>query len=273
MKGITFGCAVPHPPLIIPEIGKGEEQKIHATIQAMNKLGDKLAEAQPEILFVVSPHGNTQYNAMGVASSPYSEGSFDTWGAAGLNYHFNNNLNFVHLLQEECRRNQIPLTVFSNKVYELDWGVLVPLYYLLKKLQNVSLVPATFSLLSYNTHFMFGKSIRHTAEQAGKKVAFIASGDLSHRLLRGAPAGYDPMGKVFDNKIIESMSHLDSRALLEIEPDLVDRAGECGLRSLIILLGALDGLVVKPEVLSYEGPFGVGYMVASFTIEHHPEEE
>ena len=104
------------------------------------------------------------------------------------------------------------------------------------------------------------------AELSRKRVAIIASGDLSHRLIPSAPAGYDPMGKAFDEKLVKAISCLDSKAVLRFEPELIERAGECGLRSIIILLGALEGLKVTPEVLSYEGPFGVGYMVASLEV-------
>lgn len=45
-------------------------------------------------------------------------------------------------------------------------------------------------------------------------------------------------------------------------------AGECGLRSFSFLLGILEESKInwKPEVLSYEGPFGVGYLVANFRL-------
>jgi AmmeMemoRadiSam system protein A len=100
----------------------------------------------------------------------------------------------------------------------------------------------------------------------GKRVALIASGDLSHRLLPSAPAGYDPMGKVFDEKLVAALARLDAEEILKLDQELIERAGECGLRSIVILLGALDGLLVEAEVLSYEGPFGVGYLVASFSV-------
>ena len=96
-------------------------------------------------------------------------------------------------------------------------------------------------------------------------------GDLSHRLIH-APAGYEPLGTEFDRKLVDVVSRLDAQAVLDLDPNLIERAGECGLRSITILLGALQGLAVKPQVLSYEGPFGVGYMVASFSIKEqlHP---
>ena len=50
------------------------------------------------------------------------------------------------------------------------------------------------------------------------------------------------------------------------DEDFVDDAGECGYRSILILMGILDGLNIKPRILSYEGPFGVGYLVADYKL-------
>jgi AmmeMemoRadiSam system protein B len=133
-------------------------------------------------------------------------------------------------------------------------------------LKNIPLVPLTFSWLPLTTHFAFGNAIRKAAERSGKRVIIIASGDLSHRLIPGAPAGYDPSGKKFDEQLVKAISDGDTPKILNFDSELVEKAGECGLRSIIILMGALEGLTVKPEVLSYEGPFGVGYMVASLEV-------
>lgn len=266
MTGIVFGCAVPHPPVMVPEIGRGQEREITATIEAMKKLSVRLAECHPDILLVISPHGISFPNAMGVATSNFSEGNFEMWGVRGLNFHFENDLQFVTHLEQEAKRANIPLGSIGEKSYSLDHGVLVPIYFLISGVKGVSLVPLTFSWLPLSTHFSFGQVIRRAAERTEKKVALIASGDLSHRLLPGAPAGYDAMGKIFDEKLVDAISRLDSEAILNLDPELIERAGECGLRSFVILLGALSGLPVTPEVLSYQGPFGVGYMVASFEV-------
>lgn len=50
-----------------------------------------------------------------------------------------------------------------------------------------------------------------------------------------------------------------------MEPGFCKRAAECGLHSFQIMAGALDRTPVTSELLSYEGPFGVGYGVAAFT--------
>ncbi|NLC07076.1 MAG: AmmeMemoRadiSam system protein A, partial [Syntrophomonadaceae bacterium] len=103
-------------------------------------------------------------------------------------------------------------------------------------------------------------------EQTGRRAVLIASGDLSHRLTPTAPAGYRPEGEVFDRQICELTAKADVLGLLNLPPGLAEQAGECGLRSLIMAWGAADGRQVNPEVYSYEGPFGVGYMIANLGV-------
>jgi AmmeMemoRadiSam system protein B len=149
----------------------------------------------------------------------------------------------------------------------LDHGMLVPLFYLTSgRLDNLPLVGIGFSFLPLNVHFKFGQIIGEVAKKVKKRIAFIASGDLSHRLTENAPAGYSEQGEKFDHQLINLLKHDKTKEVLKINQNLIAQAGECGLRSIIILLGALNGLNYKPEILSYEGPFGVGYLVANFKI-------
>ncbi len=273
MSGIVFGCIVPHPPVLVPEIGRGQERVISSTTEAMMKLTDKLAQQSPETLLVISPHGLSHQSAMGVLTARSFSGNLRSWGVQGIDYHFDNDVDFVAALLEKMKEAGIPLKSIGEKGYDLDHGVMVPMYFLIKGVKGIPLVPLTFSWLPLSTHFAFGQIIRQTTEHVGKKVAIIASGDLSHRLLPSAPAGYDPLGKVFDQKMVAALGQMDTTAILNLDPDLIEHAGECGLRSIIILLGALEGLSAKPQILSYEGPFGVGYLVASFEVGVYPRSE
>ena len=95
------------------------------------------------------------------------------------------------------------------------------------------------------------------------KAAKPAAGqpDSTHE----APAPYDPRGKLFDDEVVQLMGTGDFAGLTRIDPILLEGAAECGLRSFVALGGFLgDDAYVEPQVLSYEGPFGVGYMVARF---------
>jgi AmmeMemoRadiSam system protein A/AmmeMemoRadiSam system protein B len=273
MTGIVFGCIVPHPPLLVPEVGGGREMEISATIYAMKELAQRLAAKRPETVVIISPHGKILHDSMGIASAAVLRGNMRNWGARSADHNFDNDPGFIAALQTEAGASDIPLDSIGDTEYNLDHGVMVPVYFLIEGMYGVPLVPLTFSMLPLSDHFTFGQAIKRAAERTGKRVAVIASGDLSHRLIPSAPAGYDPMGEVFDKKITEAVAAYDAQAILDLDGNLSDRAGECGLRSIVILLGALDGLKVKPDVLSYEGPFGVGYMVAALDVEESGGEE
>ena len=266
MAGIVYGCIVPHPPLLVPEVGGGREIEISATTKAMKELARRLAEKRPETVIVISPHGTMLYDSMGIATAGSLRGTMRDWGARSADHDFENDPDMVAALQAEASASGIPLDSIGDREYNLDHGVMVPIYFLIEGMKEVPLVPLTFSMLPLSAHFSFGQAVRRAAERTGKRIAIVASGDLSHRLIRDAPAGYDPMGEVFDKTLIEAIQSYDVPAILNLDEQLIDRAGECGLRSIVILLGALDGLEVKPDVLSYEGPFGVGYLVASFDV-------
>ncbi|GAI04633.1 unnamed protein product, partial [marine sediment metagenome] len=174
--------------------------------------------------------------------------------------------------KKECQKEKIPLRLTNSK--ELDHGVLVPLYYLAKEHPNFKVIPIAYSYLDTEAHFRFGQILHKTTdrglssitESQDKKIAIVASGDLSHHLTSEAPAGYSPRGKEFDEKLVELLKKKDTREILKIDSGLIEEAGECGYRSIIILLGALNDLDWQPEILSYEGPFGVGYLVANFKL-------
>jgi len=267
MAGIVFGCIVPHPPLLVPDVGGGRETGILRTTKAMERLTQQLAEHRPDTVFIISPHGSSHHNAMGAATSMSSQGSMRSWGARGPDYRFDNDLETVAALEDEARAANIPMRSIGDRSYELDHGVLVPVHFLIKGMGRAKMVPLTFSWLPLDAHFAFGQAVRRAAEKIGRRVAIVASGDLSHRLTHDGPAGFHPDGEVFDRKLVQYIEDYDVMGIMTMDEALINHAGECGLRSIVILLGALDGLAVKSEVLSYEGPFGVGYCVASFEVE------
>lgn len=267
MNGIVFGCIAPHPPLLVPAIGRGQESAVQKTGDAMEKVADVLAQQNVDIAIVISPHAETSGDAMGILTAPKSTGDLQKWGDRSAAHSFDNDIELASLIQKEAQAAGIPIRSMGTSSYALDHGVMVPLYFLTRSLLQVPIIPVAFSWLPLQTHYIFGKAIKKAAEQRHKRVAIIASGDLSHRLLPHGPYGFEPMGPVFDKRIVDDLSKMDIKDILSMDDELIERAGQCGLRSFVILLGALDGLKVKPTVLSYEGPFGVGYMVATFELE------
>jgi len=163
MAGIVYGCIVPHPPLLVPEVGGGREIEISATTKAMKELARRLAEKRPETVIVISPHGTMLYDSMGIATAKSLRGTMRDWGARSADHDFENDPDMVAALQAEASASGIPLDSIGDREYNLDHGVMVPIYFLIEGMKGVPLVPLTFSMLPLSAHFSFGQAIRRAA--------------------------------------------------------------------------------------------------------------
>ena len=262
---------VPHPPIIVPEIGQGEEKKAQKTIAAMEEIAGDIAEKKPEVIIVITPHGPLFSDAVAVSAMREFKGDFAGFGQPGVSLSFAGSYDMAFDIMEEAAREGIPVIAVDDNTRRrycisggLDHGALVPLYYINRRYQGFGLVHITYGLLSPKRLYSFGKCIQRAVEKRNKHASIVCSGDLSHRLTRGAPAGYSKRGAVFDQSLVESLRKMDVGQVLNMDPQLLEEAGECGYRSVVIMLGALDGYRVESLILSYEGPYGVGYCVASF---------
>lgn len=256
----------PHPPLIIPEIGGENIKEVKKTVFAMKEIGRRIVETDPETIIVISPHGLIHQSEMLIGASPKMVGSFESFDHPEAFFSFEGNPSLANQIQKTSVEKKIPAEIIdhSSGQYFLDHGVLVPIYYLTEELgSDVKIVPISYSMLSRAEHFTFGQIISRVVDKSPDRIAVVASGDLSHRLFE------EEVGKVgsqFDQFLVENIQNYNPSKIIDIDEELQSIAGECGYRSLLILLGVLDGKNIKPEVLSYEGPFGVGYMVADFKI-------
>lgn len=267
MSNFVFASICPHPPIIVPTIGRPTDLKIVSkTIEAMELLAEKFAEVRPLTIIVISPHGPVDFNQFTIINSPTLAGHFYNFGDFQTELIFRNDEKLIKEIEKECNKAKIPLRAADIK--ELDHGILVPLYYLAQRYPNFKVIPLAYSYLDLETHFKFGQILNKviSREPFSKDCGIVASGDLSHRLTPDAPAGFSPRGREFDKKLIKLLKKKDVKGILNMDPDLVEEAGECGYRSIIILLGALNGFDWQPEILSYEGPFGVGYLVVNFKL-------
>ncbi|MBS3908919.1 MAG: AmmeMemoRadiSam system protein A [Actinobacteria bacterium] len=265
---IVIGCLMPHPPIIIPEIGRDNIDRVSSTMRAMDTICAAVARANPETLVFISPHSAGFADSIAVKTTRILAGSFKDFGAPNIRLIANLDEELLAALLVEAERYGVSLTKIGNdhiKLFQseaLDHGVLVPLYFLQRYI-DVPVVSLAVSYAGADEHYALGAAIEKAANRAGGRVAVIASGDLSHRLTPGAPAGFNPRGIDFDAKIIEIIETGDFNELFELDPMLVEDAGECGLRSIYALAGCFNGRQVHTSIHSYEGPFGVGYLVAS----------
>jgi AmmeMemoRadiSam system protein A/AmmeMemoRadiSam system protein B len=263
--GIVFAALSPHPPIIVPEVGGREAEHAADTVRGMEKLASRIAEARPETIVVITPHGPVLRDSLLVAMAQPLAGDFSQFGAPGVVVKTENDEQLSRRIIEEAARRGIRCVPLEREV-GLDHGSLVPLYYLSRAGIRCRLVSVTMGMLSRRRLYEFGKGIQVACAGLSRRCAVIASGDLSHRLVRGAPAGYSPRGKEFDRAICDALREGDPRPIESMDERLAEDAGECGLRPLLMMFGALDGLEYESELISYEGPFGVGYAVATFKV-------
>ncbi len=178
--------------------------------------------------------------------------------------------NYSQPFETRLLRNIIDVSTLSERV--LDHGTAVPLYFLLRNGWQGRVVTLGYSFLSNDDHLRFGSCIKNAVDDVGRRVAFIASGDLSHRLKAEAPAGYNPHAHIFDEQVVEALRANEPERIVEIDHNLRKLAGECGYRSMLVAIGATSELPRSCEVLNYEAPFGVGYLVAQLVNQSATDE-
>ena len=257
---ISFAAITPHPPIIIPGIGQEDDLRLVAdTIASMQKLGGELEAVNPDLLVIISPHAPLEPYSFGINRQRHLEGSFSDFGL-DRSFRLDNDLQVVDRIMFAGKNNDedVPVHTFES---HLDHGALVPLFYLARNIQP-AVVHLSFSFMSLERHFNYGEIIGRILEQDPRKVAIIASGDLSHRLTKNAPAGYSPRGAEFDHELISMLSNNFIGNILGLKPAFTDEVGECGLRSIVMSLGMLKHKKYSFSLLSYESPFGVGYLTA-----------
>lgn len=263
---LEIAAITPHPPIIISEIGARECEKVADTISAMQALGAEIERHELSALVLISPHHRLYGPAFSVVGLPAMRGDLAEFGFPQIASSVSGEPDLAQAIIAQARKGDLPVRAEPrDSGFSLDHGFLVPYSFLggSGSYRCVEVSPATLPL---ELHYRFGVALGRAIEAYPGKVGFIASGDLSHALTRDAPAGYEPSGVDFDKLVVEKVSLGHYRDLLDIPRQLVDAAAECGLRSLVTLAGLLEGKEFGSHVLSYEGPFGVGYLTAVVRI-------
>lgn len=262
---LVFAAITPHPPLLIPTIGRQIMSKLAKTKAAFGHLEEELYLAKPNVIVVISPHGLLLPDAFTLNLSADYQTDLRPFGDLATRLTFKGEFDLPHAIREATKkRPELPTVLITEKL--LDHGVTVPLCFLTSHLAGISILPLGYSQLDLKIHFDFGTLLKDQIMNTNKRVAVIASADLSHALSTEAPAGYHAAGVRFDAKVQELLSAHNSTGLIQLNSAMIAEAAECGLRSIVMLLGILHHINYTYEALSYEAPFGVGYLTAQFAL-------
>lgn len=256
---LVFAAIMPHPPESIPGVGTpGQFAAIKKTLHSFEQLRKDFEKTDPDTIMIISPHAHLEPYSFMINSDSELRGSFAGFGLDKV-LEYENNVEIADKLGFACAMNDL---VCHLREDFLDHGALIPLYHLTKNV-HPKVVHLAFSLMSYERHYRYGQVIRKIIDSSSLgRVAVVASGDLSHCLTPEAPSGFRLEAKKFDQDVLHFLGSDDIASLMHIEPEVLSEVRECGLRSIMILLGILHEKKYKFNLLSYEAPFGVGYLTA-----------
>ncbi len=271
--GLIGSYLLPHPPIAIPEVGRGEEKMIIDTSNSLHTIGKEIAEISPNTIILVTPHGTMFQDAVAIAYEDEIHGDLKKFGVSNVSMILPINKDLTSKIYELAYKEGISIVMATNsllKEYDtslsLDHGAMVPFYFINQYYNNYKLVHITYAALSNIDLYKLGIEINKAVEELKEDAVIIASGDLSHKLKEEGPYGYSEFGEKFDTEFLHHLQKGDVIGLLSMDEKMICGAGECGRRSAVILLGTLEGKKFHGELLSYEGTFGVGYGVMKFRV-------
>jgi len=257
---LVFSGIAPHPPIMVPEVGRESIVGVRRSIEAMSELSERLIASGAESVILISPHAPLEADSFVAYEGPEVYGDFANFRAPETSVSAPVDDQLLAAISDAAANDGYSISTLADS--DLDHGTAVPLYFLLRNGWQGRVVALGYSFLSNEDHLRFGACIKRAVDAGGRPVGFIASGDLSHRLAPHAPAGFNREAHMFDENVVAALRANNPQAIVEIDHNLRKLAGECGYRSILVAIGASSGLPLSCEVMNYEAPFGVGYLVA-----------
>ena len=266
---------MPHPPIAVPEVGGDEITKIEATEKAFDTAAEDIADYDPETIVVISPHNTMYRDAFYIAKNDGGTGDLKRFNAPEPHVYYPYDTELADEIVRLCDEYGIPVVYSEEDSDELDHGTTVPLYFVNRRIPPVGGNTAAYKIVRiapslqgddvlYDMGYLIERAIAHT----GRRAVIIASGDLSHKLKEDGPYGYIKEGPEFDKAVTDVMKSGNLEDFTLIDKKVNDRSANCGYPGFVMLAGALQDYKVTSDLLSYEGPFGVGYGICIFDCEN-----
>lgn len=267
--GVVAAYVFPHPPLIVPAVGQGAQARIERTVESCKEAARRIVLAAPDTVVVSSPHAPAYRDAFHATGAGGMAGSMTAFGAPHETLRFDCDAELLHEVFEGAASAGLNVIADARELSEMDHGTFIPLWFLNRAWKESGcgkpprIVRIGISGMGLEAHRSLGALVAAKAETLGRRVVWVASGDLSHKLREDGPYGFDPAGPLFDEKACESFRTGRLDGLFSLDSRLCEDAAECGLRSFAMMAGALEKIGFESELLSHED-LGVGYAVACF---------
>ena len=261
---ILAAFMVPHPPMIVPAVGRGSEKQVVETTRAYERVAREIAELAPETIIITSPHATLYADYFHISPGKKVKGSFADFRAPQVRFEEEYDEELADRISAIAMEEHFPAGTMGERDKKLDHGTMVPLWFIRQQYSGGRILRIGLSGLPLTDHYKLGQMIREAVRITGRKTVFVASGDLSHKLQSYGPYGFAPEGPAYDERIMDVCSRASFGELFDFDETFCEKAAECGHRSFVIMAGALDGTAVKATRLSHQDVTGVGYGICTF---------
>ena len=261
---IVKAYTLPHPPLAIPAVGRGQENEIAKTLAAIDEVASEIAEIAPETIIYITPHSVLYSDHFHISPGDSGHGDLGRFGASHIKFDVEYDKELIEEISRLAVSNGISAGTLGERDASMDHGVTVPMWFINRHYTNYRAIRVSQSGMTPIEHYLFGQIMAEAVNSTGRRTVVIASSDLSHKLQADGPYGFSSEGPEFDALFTAALDKGDFLSIFNIPSSLREEAAECGYNSVTILAGCFDKIDVDAKLLSYEGPFGVGYAVASF---------
>ncbi len=261
---ILAGFMVPHPPMIVPAVGRGSEEQVAETAAAYERVAEEIAALRPETVIISSPHIVMYSDYFHIPPDGKAKGSFTQFRAPQVRFEEDCDTELIRRIGALAAEENIPAGPLGERDRSLDHGTMVPLWFIEKKYREFRLVRLGLSGLPLTDHYRLGQLAARAVEETGRRAVWVASGDLAHKLKEYGPYGFAPEAPVYDERIMDVCGRAAFGELFDFDETFCEKAAECGHRSFVMMAGAFDGKKVRAEALSHQDVTGVGYGICIF---------
>ncbi|MBM3494907.1 MAG: aromatic ring-opening dioxygenase subunit LigB [Armatimonadetes bacterium] len=270
---LVWACIAPHGGEVIPELATADPARMATTRQAMEELGRRCACVRPETIVVFTPHGICLDGRITISVADLAAGYLDGENGVRIAMRMDVDNELSEAIAEECVPRGVPVAELGYRdggarlaVFPLDWGVLVPMYFLGVQWPDAPrvVVACPDSSVGRSALTGFGEAVGSAARRIGRRVGVVCSADQGHGHSEDGPYGFARQSAPHDAAYCRAVADNALDRLLRWRNDRIEAAMTDSYRQTLMLYGALASASLKPELLSYEAPTYFGMACASF---------
>ncbi|HEX9197509.1 MAG TPA: hypothetical protein VF906_06900 [Candidatus Bathyarchaeia archaeon] len=272
---LVYACIAPHGGEIIPELAsKSMLGKFEETRTAMRVLARKMSTAHPHTIVIASPHNLRLMSRIAVVVSENSTGILRGSSNRSVSLRAHCDVDFGKIVVKQSEKAGVPVVganygtaAGSSSDMQMDWGTLVPLWFVLKeqRLKSRILIVAPSREIPLRMNFDFGRLLgRLMSRDRKRKFAFIASADQAHAHSRSGPYGFNRAAAEYDDFVLNAIRDNNLKRILKLTPRFVEEAKPDSLWQMVMLAGINEVVPFRSQLLSYQVPSYYGMACAEF---------